>query len=40
MIVSFIWSTTSFTLLFYIFFFGMRIMWMSMRSLRPQYETK
>ena len=35
MILSFI--VPSWAILFYIFLFGMRIMWMSMRSLRPQY---
>lgn len=35
LILSYIWS--SWMILYYIFLFGMRIMWMSMKSLRPQY---
>lgn len=40
MILAFIFSSTAFTMMFYIFLYGMRIMWMSMRSLRPQYNTQ
>lgn len=30
----------AYAILFYIFLFAMRVMWMSMRSLRPQYDAK
>jgi maltodextrin utilization protein YvdJ len=36
MILSF--SLPAYAMIYYIFFYGMRIMWMSMRSLRPQYD--
>jgi maltodextrin utilization protein YvdJ len=36
MILSF--TLAQYAMIYYIFLFGMRIMWMSMRSLRPQYD--
>jgi hypothetical protein len=36
MILSF--TLSAYAMVYYIFLYGMRIMWMSMRSLRPQYE--
>lgn len=37
-LLAFIPALSNYAILMYIFFYGMRVMWMSMRSLRPQYE--